>query len=123
MLAFASPSVHAQPAPAAVVTLRASARCASEIVPRLYLADYSSATDARTLARLRVTHVLSCMEDAPPAPRGLARMHVPVSDVPSTDLGAWFARTNVWIADAMADPENVVLVHCLMVCFVLLVTV
>jgi hypothetical protein len=99
----------------AVATQRGRARCASEVQPRLYLADYSSATDPALLATLRVSHVVCCMEDAPELRTGLQRLHVPVSDVPSADLGVWFARTNAWIADALADAANVVLVHCLMV--------
>jgi atypical dual specificity phosphatase len=116
MLAFSSP--RQQPlanATVAVATQRGRGRCASEVQPRLYLSDYSSATDPALLATLRVSHIVCCMEDAPALRNGLQRLHVPVSDVPSADLGVWFARTNAWIADALADPANVVLVHCLMV--------
>jgi hypothetical protein len=114
MLAFSSP--RQQPLAQATVAVamqrgRGRGRCASEVQPRLYLSDYSSATDPALLAALRVSHVVCCMEDAPKLSAGLERLHVPVSDVPSADLGVWFARTNAWIADA----ANVVLVHCLMV--------
>jgi atypical dual specificity phosphatase len=136
MLAFSTPSWKKQPQvlsnpKVTVATLRSRAACASEIVPRVYVSDYSTATDAKALVKLGVTHVVTCMEDAPgeknlkvkvsvggkEQERVIKRLHVPVSDLPSVDLACWFSETTAWITQALEEDEhNVVLVHCLMVC-------
>jgi atypical dual specificity phosphatase len=122
MLAFTTPTWKKQTLTnptISVATLRSRSQCADEIIPRLYLGDFSTATDYKKLESMGVTHIVCCMEDAPTLKKvdgkELKRLHIPVSDVPSTDLARWFEQTNPWIGEALEDEKNVVLVHCLMV--------
>ena len=90
---------------------------ASQITPRLFLADLSAAEDPALLAALGITHVLSALPGPvhlPPALR-LAALQLPLADTPFAELAAHLPRTTRWIADALDErPDARVLVHCAM---------
>jgi atypical dual specificity phosphatase len=94
---------------------------ADEIIPRLYIADLYTATDAPTLERLRITHVVSVVKldldlginTATTWPSNVKHLNLPVDDAMSSDMTYYFARTVEWMKNAMEEDENAnVVVHC-----------
>jgi len=94
---------------------RSEAHC---IVPRLYLTDYGTATDASELSRLSVTHVVSVLDHNLTLPDFIKdenKLHIRVQDHPGVNLLDSLERTTNFISEALTqNSTNVVLVHCLM---------
>jgi len=92
---------------------------ASEIIPRLYLADMYTATDPLTLQRLNITHVVSVVKEPwytyPPHIHNLC---VPVHDHPRANIGGYLDNAVGWIKGALEEEEGEgegarVMVHCM----------
>jgi atypical dual specificity phosphatase len=84
-------------------------------VPGLFVGDITAAESAPVLAAYRITHVLSAMRGAVhvPAELALRQMHVPLDDLPFSELAEYLPETTAFIRDALrADPAARVLVHC-----------
>jgi len=90
-------------------------RCASLIVPRVYLSDYYTARDENELSRLGITHVLSVLEHTPILPERIMnthKLHVPLADQPNADILSQLERTTAFIQEALAENEkNIILVR------------
>ena len=86
---------------------------ASEVLPRLYLTDLSTARDEAQLATLGITHVVSVIERAPTLPQTqtLRTLHIPLSDNSDQDILTHLPVTTSFISNALAeDPNSRVLV-------------
>ena len=86
---------------------------ASQILPRLYLSGLCTAVDDAQLFSLRVTHILSIIEDRPLYPRALTElktMHIPLKDNSDVDILSHLDATTTFIKDALVDEKNIVLV-------------
>jgi len=89
----------------------ASINTASEILPRVYLTDLSTASDEARLASLGITHVISVIEEAPMFPRSLRTFHIPLSDTPDQYILPYLPTTTSFIRDALAEsPDSRVMV-------------
>ncbi|KAI5124210.1 hypothetical protein M0805_005060 [Coniferiporia weirii] len=92
---------------------------ASQVLPRLYLGDFNDASDESELIRLRVTHVLSVLETPPSfdfkSGHGttLKKLHLPMKDSFAANIHRHFDTSTSFIREALAEPDSVVLVHCL----------
>lgn len=90
--------------------------CASLIVPRLYLADYRTASDGDELRRLGITHIISVIDFAPVFPDCIDKnniLHIPVADKSEVRILPFLSQTTQFIRDALEqDAANKVLVHC-----------
>lgn len=89
----------------------------SEIVPRVYVSDLSSAEDGALLAAHGITHILSAMPlvRAPAAYLSRKHMVVPLQDTPFAELAGHLADTTKFISQALrSSPHARVLVHCQM---------
>ncbi|KAF8586031.1 phosphotyrosine protein, partial [Ramaria rubella] len=89
-------------------------RTASEVFPRLFIADAHTARTPTILSTLGITHVLSILEAHvlfPPA-LALQTLHVHLADTPAADLLSQLPRTTAFIAAALQDTRARVLVHC-----------
>jgi protein-tyrosine phosphatase len=87
----------------------------TEVIPRVYVADLAAAENATVLAHLGITHVLSAMPGTvavPPIPTLLQSLQLPLHDSPFAELAEHLPRATAFIADALADPQARVLVHC-----------
>lgn len=88
----------------------------SLIIPRLYLGDFFNASDEETIQRLGITHILSALENEPTivpsqvGKRKIQKLHVLLTDIPRSNISSHFENTTKWIADALNDPNSVVLV-------------
>lgn len=88
----------------------------SLIIPRLYLGDFFNASDEETIQRLGITHILSALENEPTmvpsqvGKRKIQKLHVLLTDIPRSNISSHFESTTKWIADALNDPNSVVLV-------------
>ncbi|KAI0056047.1 phosphatases II [Artomyces pyxidatus] len=93
-------------------------RTASLIVPRLYLADLSTARSEAELSQLGITHVVSVLEYTPTFPASFAhlqKLHIRIQDRSDVDILRHLETTTAFIRDALAENEsNVVMVHCFM---------
>ncbi|KAI0035059.1 protein-tyrosine phosphatase-like protein, partial [Vararia minispora EC-137] len=89
----------------------------SEIVPRVYVSDLSSAEDPAQLAAHGITHILSAMPLSRTPAAYLSRTHmvVPLQDTPFAELAAHLPATSAFIDRALrSNPNARVLVHCQM---------
>ncbi|KAL0946438.1 hypothetical protein HGRIS_012661 [Hohenbuehelia grisea] len=86
----------------------------SEVVPRLFISDLSTAESAPALRALGITHILSTMRGyvAVPPDVPVARAQVPLEDMPFAELAAHLPATTAFLRDALANPGARVLVHC-----------
>jgi predicted protein tyrosine phosphatase len=108
--------VMSQPS-ASIVVPSASIPVASEIIPRLYIADINAAENPAVLRALGITHVLSAMRGTVALPPSsswpLARtMQVQLEDNPFAELAAHLPATTAFVHEALRDPSARVLVHC-----------
>ena len=88
-------------------------RTASEILPRVYLADLSTASDEAKLAALGITHVISVIAKAkaPMFPRSLRTLHIPLLDDPDECILQYLPTTTSFIRDGLAEsPDSRVMV-------------
>ena len=105
-------------------------REASQILPNLFLSDALTARWGGTLDRLKITHIISVLEEPitfPKTEQPLKLLHIPASDDITTNLLAFMDQTTEFIKEAIetntidSEPpissgpaqENRVLVHCL----------
>lgn len=90
---------------------------ANEIIPRLYVSDMYTATDAPTLERLQITHVVSVVTDIGtyyPYPPNVKLLHLPIIDTISSNIARYFDDAVEWIKNAMDEDESAnVVVHCM----------
>jgi len=88
---------------------------ATEIVPRLFLADLYTASNPTTLRQLKVTHIVSVMPgeiDLPPWDPAF-HLQLPVEDMPFVEIIPFLRDAVYWITRALAShPEARVVVHC-----------
>ena len=92
-----------------------ASRGPSLILPRLYLTNWTVASDEALLAELGVTHVVSVLEFPPEysgAAAGVRTLHVRVEDTFRTDILAHLDGTTAFIRAALEENEtNKVLVR------------
>lgn len=88
---------------------------ASEIIPRLYLADMYTATDPLTLQRLGISHVVSVISKPwYTYPTHVQNMCLPIQDRVSANLGGYLDAAVDWIKHALEASEDArVMVHCM----------
>jgi len=89
----------------------------SEIAPRIYVSDLSSAEDSVLLGAHGITHILSAMPltRTPVAHISRDRMVVPLQDTPFAELAGHLPSTTAFIKQALGSSPNArVLVHCAM---------
>lgn len=82
---------------------------ASEITPRLYLSDYRTARNSKTLEELGITHVISIIEWAPDLPEIIPqtqRLHLPLSDTPGANILKHLDKTTSFITAALEENET-----------------
>ena len=84
----------------------------SLILPGLYLGDYKDAGDLALLEELKITHVVSVVENQPwPLHKVKVRkLHVSIHDEPGQDILRHLDQTTRYIWQALRRPESVVLV-------------
>jgi len=100
------------PSPVSRSPLRHSA-CASEIIPRLYISDLSTAESLASLSALGITHVLTTMSGRVTIPSHIYTTQIHIEDSPFAELAAHLPSTSAWIREALrSDPNARVLVHC-----------
>jgi len=91
-------------------------RCATPIVPRLYLSDLYTAKQEDVLLELGITHIISAMEYVPNLPLSIPhnrRLHVDIHDHSDADVLQHLDRTTEYIKNVLSEsPDNKVLVHC-----------
>ncbi|KAJ6581161.1 protein-tyrosine phosphatase-like protein, partial [Mycena capillaripes] len=91
-------------------------RNASLIMPRVYLSDYFTAHDAKQLAQLNITHVITVLDRDPVIPECIAenhKLHISIADRSDADIQQYLTQTTEFITAALAENENNnVLVHC-----------
>jgi atypical dual specificity phosphatase len=140
---FASASQQEQEDPADEPYFSQLEHDASQILPNLFLSDALTARWGDTLDRLKITHIITVLEEPvtfPKTARSLKLLHIPASDDVNTDLLSFMDKTTEFIKEAIGthkqekhqlgrassaeiadkrpvalDPEqeNRVLVHCL----------
>jgi len=91
---------------------------AQSIIPRVYLSDYGTATNAQDLSRLAATHIVSILEqnvDLPPSIKEGNKLHIKIADTTRANLLQHLDKTTAFIQAALVENEtNVVVVHCIM---------
>jgi len=89
---------------------------ATEIVPRVYIADLATAQSRSALLALGITHVVSAVRGRAELPADLlprlSTYQVPVEDMPFAELLPEFDGCVAFIARALSNPSSRVLVHC-----------
>jgi atypical dual specificity phosphatase len=79
-------------------------REASQILPNLFLSDALTARWGGTLDRLKITHIISVLEEPITFPRTeqpLKLLHIPASDSINTDLLSFMDQTTEFIKEAI----------------------
>jgi len=79
-------------------------REASQILPNLFLSDALTARWGGTLDRLKITHIISVLEEPITFPRTeqpLKLLHIPASDSSTTDLLSFMDQTTEFIKGAI----------------------
>jgi len=88
---------------------------ATEIVPRVYLADLYTATNPVALRQLKITHILSVMPgevDLPPWDPS-RHLQLSVEDMPFVEIVPHLKTAVHWISRALASSTDArVVVHC-----------
>lgn len=82
------------------------------VVPRLYIGPITCARDADYLARIGVTHRVTCLEERLAEVHGVTTHHVRVRDDNIDDIGPLLPDAIDFIAAALKSADNAVLVHC-----------
>lgn len=83
-------------------------REASQILPNLFLSDALTARWGDTLDRLKITHIISVLEEPITFPRTeqpLKLLHIPASDNATTDLLSFMDQTTEFIKGAIGTNE------------------
>lgn len=84
------------------------------IVPRVYLTDYSTATNPRDLSLIAATHVVSILEqnvDLPIFIKEENKLHIRIADTMRSDLLQHLDKTTAFIQAALEEnKKNVVVV-------------
>jgi len=88
------------------------------IIPRLYLSDLHVAQDPAVAASLGITHIISVLDFKPTFPdemEHIEKKYVRLSDSFREKITPHLDDTTAFIRDALeSNPENKVLVHCVM---------
>ena len=81
---------------------------------RVWLGNIDAAENLQSLRTLHITHIVSLIREVDFEPiEGIARLHIRVDDVETTDLLSIFDQCYVFIGQALSKhPENNVLIHC-----------
>lgn len=87
-----------------------------EILPRLYLGDYSTATNKDEMTRLGITDMITAeikpLQASDLAPCVKRYLYINVMDHPKQDLLSHFETSNEFIENALKTSTNKVYVHC-----------
>lgn len=87
-----------------------------EILPRLYLGDYATATNKDEMTRLGITDMITAeikpLQASDLAPCVKRYLYINVMDHPKQDLLSHFETSNEFIENALRTPTNKVYVHC-----------
>ncbi|XP_057681406.1 dual specificity phosphatase 29-like [Corythoichthys intestinalis] len=95
----------------------------NEVWPQVYIGDEATAKDKFNLKKLGITHVLNAAEGtwnnvdtgaSYYGDMGVVYHGVVAADTPSFDLSQYFITASHFIGTALADPNNKLLVHCVM---------
>jgi atypical dual specificity phosphatase len=84
-------------------------REASQILPDLFLSDAFTARWGTTLDRLKITHIISVLEEPITFPRtekSLKLLHIPASDDVNTDLLSFMDQTTEFIKEAIGTSKR-----------------
>ena len=95
--------------PPIMTSLGQMQREASQILPNLFLSDALTARWGRTLDRLKITHIISVLEEPvtfPKTARPLKLLHIPASDSASTDLLSFMDQTTEFIKEAIGTNKR-----------------
>lgn len=113
-------SLTAGPVPSHNAAFLSSTATPSEIFPRIWISDLSTAENGPLLASMGITHIISAMKDHVAVPssfirKGGKQIQVPLDDLPFAELVAHLPRATSFMHGALspaADPRNKVLVQC-----------
>nr|XP_057917476.1 dual specificity phosphatase 29-like [Doryrhamphus excisus] len=95
----------------------------SEVWPQVYIGDEDSAKNKMKLKSLGITHVLNAAEGTWNnvdtgagyySDMGVVYHGVLAADTPTFDLSQYFFSAAQFIQEALSDPRNKLLVHCVM---------
>lgn len=88
--------------------------CSTILDERLYLASRRSAQGQKTLDRLKITHVLSILDDSRELTIPGNRVHhrISLDDLESENLLAILPEAVAWVNAAMGDDNARIMVHC-----------
>ena len=92
--------------PSAVGQVR---RSATQILPNLFLSDALTARWGGTLDRLKITHIISVLEEPitfPSTERPLKLLHITASDDSNTDLLSFMDQTTEFIKEAIGTNKR-----------------
>ncbi|KAF9563932.1 phosphatases II [Agrocybe pediades] len=95
-----------------------SGRAATRVIPRLYISDYWTSTNAEKMNELGITHIISLLDFKPlkvlesiPLDR---RLQITIRDAPDSNILQHLDNTTAFIKQALEEnSENQVLVHCM----------
>lgn len=87
----------------------------TEILPRLWVGDLSSAECAATISSLGITHVVSALPGRVDLPNPhLKQLQLPLHDTPFAELAGYLPAATAFITSALRDANARVLVHCML---------
>ncbi|XP_019721473.1 dual specificity phosphatase DUPD1-like [Hippocampus comes] len=95
----------------------------NQVWPRVYIGDEQTAKDKLKLKKLGITHVLNAAEGTWNnvdtgagyySDMDVVYYGIVASDTPTFDLSQYFFTAARFIQTVLADPHNIVLVHCVM---------
>ena len=92
-----------------IFTLGQQKREASQILPNLFLSNAMTARWGGTLDQLKITHIISVLEEPITFPRTeqpLKLLHIPASDDSTTDLLAYMDQTTEFIKEAIGTDKR-----------------
>lgn len=91
----------------AIMARRTGISNVSLIVPRLYLSNYTTATDNAELERLGITHMVSVMDFTPAnCPAHIKRLHVVLQDTSTANILQHLEQTTEFITAALQENET-----------------
>lgn len=87
----------------------------SEVIPRLYISGVNPAKNEQWLREHGVTHIVNTAHELPNYfPGKFYYLSLKLHDKPDEDIQHALEPSRRFITDALANPNNVVLVHCFM---------
>ena len=86
----------------------------TKIADELYISDFPTATNKKTLITDGITHVITCVYGmAPYFPETFVYKTIPLIDSPNENIFQYFDSTNKYIDDAIHNQDGKILVHCI----------